>query len=74
MERTATDPLQANGKLKVTSTVIANLGSALVAAAFSRWFLLGLDGWAASWIVFGTTGIVMAIQLMSFLDAEIPDG
>jgi len=74
MERTATERLRANEKLKVGSTVIANLGTALFASAFGRWFLAGMDGWAIIWIVFGLTGIAIAIQLMSFLEPETVDG
>jgi hypothetical protein len=73
-ERTAGDRLRSNEKLKVGSSVVANLWTGLVAAAFGRWFLGGLDGWAAIWIIFGGTGIAVAIQLMSFLDAEVADG
>ena len=74
MERTVTERLRANEKLKVGSSVIANLGSALVAAAFAQWFVAGFDGWAFSWLAFGATGIMMAIQAMSFLEAEKADG
>ncbi|HEX8622286.1 MAG TPA: hypothetical protein VF718_09965 [Allosphingosinicella sp.] len=74
MERTATDRLRANEKLKVGSSVIANLGSALVAAAFGRWFLQDLDGWAFIWLASGATCIAMAIQAMSFLESESADG
>lgn len=70
---TLTDRLRANEKLKDGSSVIANLGSALVAAGFGRWFVLHLDAWAFIWIVFGATGIVMAIQAMSFLESEKAD-
>lgn len=73
-ERTAGDRLRSNEKLKVGSSVIANLGTALFAAAFGRWFLSGLDGWAAIWIIFGSAAIAMGIQAMSFLEAETGDG
>lgn len=46
MERTTAERLRSNEKLKVGSGVVANLGTGLVAAAFGRWFLTGLDGWA----------------------------
>jgi hypothetical protein len=74
MERTAADCLRDNEKLKVASSVIANLAAALLATAFGRWFLIGLDGWAIIWIVFGGTGIAMAVQAMSFLESESGDG
>ena len=66
--------MRANEKLKVLSSVVANLGTGLFATAVARWFFTGLDGWAIIWIVFGLTGIGMAIQLMSFLEPEAADG
>jgi hypothetical protein len=74
MEPVAVDYLRWNEKLKVGSSVVANLGTGLVAAAFGRWFLTGLDCWAIVWIVFGGTGIAMAVQAMSFLESETGDG
>jgi hypothetical protein len=74
MERTATDRLRGNEKLKVTSAVTANAATALLAAAFGRWFLGGIDGWVAVWLVFGGTGIAIAVQLMSFLESELGNG
>jgi hypothetical protein len=74
MERTAGDRLRANEKLRVASSAIANLAAALLATALGRWFLTGLDGWAIVWIVFGGTGIGMAVQAMSFLEPESEDG
>lgn len=74
MERTAAERLRANEKLKVGSSVAANLGTGLFASAFGRWFLSGFDGWAAMWIVFGIAAIAIGIQAMSFLDSETGDG
>lgn len=72
--RMAGDPLRTNEKLKVVSSVIANLGTGLFATAVARWFLAGLDGWAVIWIVFALTAIAVAIQLMSFLEPEAANG
>lgn len=74
MERSALDRLRINEKLKVLSSVIANLGAGLFATAVARWFLTGLDGWATVWMVFGLTAIASAVQLMSFLEPEAIDG
>ncbi len=54
--------------------MIANLGTALFAAAFGRWFLNGLDGWTAIWIIFGLSALAVAIQLMSFFEPEAANG
>jgi hypothetical protein len=45
--------LQQNEKTKVWSNQAANLGSGLIAAAFGRAWLLGLDPWAIIWGVLG---------------------
>jgi hypothetical protein len=74
MERTAAERLRVNEKLKVASAIIGNLAAALLATAFGRWFLTGMDGWATVWIVFGGLGIAVAVQLMSFLEPESVDG
>jgi heme/copper-type cytochrome/quinol oxidase subunit 4 len=74
MDRSATDPVRGNEKLKVGSAVLGNLCTGLLAAGFGRWFLTGLDGWAIIWIVFGLTAIAVAIQLMSFLEPEAAHG
>lgn len=73
-ERTAADRLRSNEKLKVASGVTANIGTALFAAAFGRWFLTGPDGWVALWIMFGLTIIAVAVQLMSLFEPERADG
>jgi hypothetical protein len=74
VERTAADRLRGNEKLKVVSSVIANLGAALLAAGFGRRFFTGADGWAIIWIAFGLTAIAVAAQLMSVLEPESVDG
>jgi hypothetical protein len=52
----------------------ANIGASDGRPPIARWFLTGLDGWAMIWIVFGGTGIAMAVQAMSFLEPESEDG
>ena len=74
MERTAADQLRVNEKLKVTSGVAANVGTALFLSAFGRWFLTGFDAWVAVWIAFSCAIIAGAIQLMSLLEPEVADG
>ncbi len=74
MERTAAHRLRVNEKLKVGSSVLANVGTALFLSAFGRWFLTGFDAWVAMWIAFGGTIIGVAIELMSLLEPEAADG
>jgi hypothetical protein len=66
----ALHPLQTNERLKATSGIIINLGSALVASGAARWFLSGLDPWVAGWIIFGATAMVAGVQLLAFLSPE----
>jgi hypothetical protein len=73
-ERTAGDRLRSNEKLKVGSSVAANIGTALFLSAFGRWFLTGFDAWVGVWIVFSSTIVALAIQLMSLLEPETADG
>jgi hypothetical protein len=68
------DRLRSNEKLKVGSSVIANVGTALFLSAFGRWFLNGLDAWVALWIAFALIIIGSAIQLMSLLEPEAAYG
>jgi hypothetical protein len=74
MERTSADRLRNNEKLKVTSSVAANVGTALFLSSFGRWFLSGFDAWVAVWIAFSCVIIAAAIQSMSLLEPETADG
>jgi hypothetical protein len=66
----SSDTLRTNERLKATSGVTINVGTALFLSGFGRWFLGGLDAWVAAWIVFGTTIILAGIQLLSLLVAK----
>ena len=70
----AGDRLRSNEKLKLGSTVFANIGTALFLSAFGRWFLNGFDAWVALWLVFSCLIVGVAIQSMSLLEAETADG
>ena len=74
MERTAADRLRVNEKPKVASAVIGNIGTALFLSAFGRWFLSGFDAWVAVWVLFSGVIIGVAVQSMSLLEPEAPDG
>jgi hypothetical protein len=66
--------LRANEQLKAASAVIANLGTALVAAAFARWFAFGVDPLAPVWLVVG--GMIMwgGIPMLNDLQTEPVNG
>jgi transcriptional accessory protein Tex/SPT6 len=48
-----TRKLRQNEKTKTWSSVVANLGTALIAAAFGRLWVGGLDPWSILWGVGG---------------------
>jgi len=45
------ETLRANEWFKAVSAIATNLGSALVAAAFGRWFLVGLHLFVCQWLI-----------------------
>lgn len=62
--------LQRNEKTKAFSTVITNLGTALVASAFGRLWFVGLDPWVILWGVPGCFVILSGTKLLDGLEAE----
>lgn len=62
--------LRRNEKAKAWSTVIANLGSALIASAFGRWWLVGFDPWVTIWGVSGSFMVLFSVELLNLLEAE----
>lgn len=72
--RRVADILRANERLKATSTVIANLGSALLIAAVARWFERGSDPMAAVWLLASVIIISAGIYLLADLEMENGNG
>jgi hypothetical protein len=66
--------LQQNEKTKCWSTVVTNLGSALLASAFGRWWLVGIDLWVIIWGVLAVYVIRVGIYVLGHLEAETWDG
>jgi hypothetical protein len=62
--------LQQNEKTKAWSTVMANLGTALIASAFGRLWLVGLDHWVTLWGVLGYFLVLFGIHRLNDLEAE----
>lgn len=62
--------LQSNEKTKAWSTVFANLGTALVASAVGRLWLVGPDPWVIVWGVLGYFVIRFGIQRLDQLEGE----
>ena len=70
----AADTLRTNERLKATSTLVANLGSALLVAAIVRLFERGVDPMAAVWLVASGMIIWGGIYLLLDLEAENGNG
>jgi hypothetical protein len=68
------EALRSDEKLKATSGATLNLGAALFASGFGRWFFTGVDAWAVAWIIFGASIMLAGIQLLSFLIGEHAHG
>lgn len=62
--------LQRNERVKAVSTLMGNAGLALVAAGLGRWFLEGLDGHGALWLLDGFAIIGVGVTLLTLLEAE----
>lgn len=62
--------LQQNEKTKGWSTVFTNLGTALMASAFGRLWVVGFDPWVMIWGVLGYFVIRFGIQRLNRLQAE----
>jgi transcriptional accessory protein Tex/SPT6 len=62
--------LQKNEKTKAWSSVVANLGTALIAAAFGRLWIVGLDPWSILWGVGGIYLVAVAAYVLNYLEAE----
>lgn len=63
--------LVANERTKALSTVIVNLGTALVAAAFATWWASGNAGFPVwLWLVFGVLSIGMGVHMLGQLESE----
>lgn len=64
------ETLRANEWFKAVSGVATNLGSALVAAAFGRWFLVGFDLFVFQWLVAGPMVIWSGLHVLTRLEAD----
>jgi hypothetical protein len=62
--------LQQNEKTKAWSGVGTNLGTALAASAFGRFWLVGIDLWVILWGVGGFFMIKGGIDVLGFLEVE----
>lgn len=62
--------LQENEKTKGWSTVLANLGTASIASAAGRLWVVGLDVWVVVWSVLGYFVVRFGIQMLNDLEAE----
>lgn len=68
------ETLRANEWFKAVSSVTTNLGSALVAAGFGRWFLVGFDLFVFQWLVAGPMVIWSGLHVLTRLEADDATG
>jgi chaperone required for assembly of F1-ATPase len=61
--------LRWNERFKAASGVMTNLGSALLAAAFARWFVVGFDPFVLAWLVASIMLIGSGIHVLKMLEA-----
>jgi hypothetical protein len=66
--------LQQNEKTKGWSTLFFNFGTALVASAFGRWWLVGIDLWVILWSIAGLFLLKGGIDVLGNLEAGSWDG
>lgn len=66
--------LQHNEKTKGLSTLFFNFGTALVASAFGRWWLVRIDLWVILWGVVGLFMLKAGIDVLGNLEAESWNG
>jgi hypothetical protein len=62
--------LRANERVKIVSVVSSNLGTALIAASFGRWFLDGFDAYVLTWIIGFALLIWSGWYILTMLKAE----
>ncbi len=70
MSRTTSQILQANEKAKAWSTIIGNLGTALMIAGVGTLWVNGPQPWPVVWIAVGIAFMMFATHLMNYLEAE----
>ncbi|HET9640954.1 MAG TPA: hypothetical protein VFP12_17305 [Allosphingosinicella sp.] len=70
MSRTNSQILQENEKAKAWSTIIGNLGTALMIAAVGTLWVKGLQPWPVIWIALGIAAMMFATHLMNYLEVE----
>ena len=62
--------LRANEKYKLAAGTVANLGAALLAGAFGRWFLIGFDPFVFQWLAAAAMMIWSALHLLNGLETD----
>jgi hypothetical protein len=65
--------LRTNERFKAASGVVTNLGSALLAGGFGRWFLLGFDPYVFQWLATAAMMIWSGLHLLNQLEADDAD-
>jgi hypothetical protein len=66
--------LRSNERFKAASGAVINLGSALLAGAFGRWFLVGFDPYVFQWLVTSAMMIWSGLHLLDMLETDDAGG
>lgn len=69
-DRARSETLRANERIKYSSTVGGNLGTALFATAIGRWFLSGFDAFVLLWLLTAALIIWSAWHVLTMLESE----
>jgi hypothetical protein len=69
-EKSRSELVQRNEQVKAVSSLMANAGLALVAAALGRWFLEGFDAFVMFWLLAGAGLIWTGVTALTMLEAE----
>ena len=73
-DRSRSETLRANEQIKTLASVLSNLGTALFAAGFGRWFVNGADLYVLLLFVSVAAFIWVGVKTLTLLEAESPDG
>jgi hypothetical protein len=69
-DRSKSEVLRDNERLKLIASVLTNLGTALMATTAGRWFLTGFDGFVVLWLVCAVALIWTGVQSLGLLVGE----
>lgn len=73
-DRTCSETVQTNERVKLISSILSNLGTALIATSVARWFLTDFDAFVFIWLVGSAVLIWSGWHILTMLEAENEHG